>query len=247
MNDYINIILKSKKVKNYLKKICTRNDIIDDLFQFCILCLLEKDINSLNLILKNSNKNIEDYFIGIIVLQYKSNTSQFYKEYINCGFNKSISIKEINEDINNYHNIDEEKIDDSVRDSLIQKIDKAIISADPFKIDLFKLKYYEDWTYREISIYYNISMDSVINKIKSVKKYIKNTLNKNIEYSELRRKDHEIRRIKQGKIIITNDIKKQIYNEFIIGNTKISLSKKYQLSYPIIIKIIKEYDNNIND
>lgn len=241
MNKLVEQVMRSDKIKKYIRTICKRADLIDDLFQFCILQLLEKNIINLSKILKDTNKTIEDYFIGIIVLQYNSNTSEFYKQYVNYGFTKSISIKEITtEEVNDNFNL-EERIEKDVReDILLNKIELAMIKADPFKIDMFKLKYYEDMTYKQISQYYNISQKSVINRINGVKNSLKKGLNNDMLFSDLRKKDHELRRIRQGKVLITNIIKKEIYDKFEAGNTKLSLSKEYEVSYPTILSIIKK-------
>lgn len=243
MNKLVEQVMKSDKIKKYIRTICKRYDLIDDLFQFCILQLMEKNVNSLINILNETNKSIEDYFIGMIVLQYNSNTSEFYKQYINYGFTKSISIKEITtEEVNDDFNLEERIEKDVKEDILLNKIEIAMIKADPFKIDMFKLKYYENMTYKEISEYYNISQKSVINRINSVKNSLKKGLNNDMLFSDLRKKDHELRRIKQGKILITDTIKKEIYDKYEAGNTKISLSKEYEISYPTLLSIIKKQE-----
>ncbi len=237
MNKHIETILNSIKIKKFINIICNKADLKDDLFQFCILKLLEKDINKLNGILSNTNKSVEDYFLGMLVYQIRSNTSEFYKVYRNYGFTKSVFI-----DVDYIFDILEYEETEYVEDDiLISKVDSAMLRCDPLKIDLFKMKYYEDKTYKEISEYYNINIDSVINKVKSVKKSIKDMLNSEMSFSELRKKDHELRRVRLGKIAITDEVKQDIFNRYINGEKKVNLAKEYQISYPLVIKIIKEH------
>lgn len=246
MNKYALQVVNSKKVKNYIRYVCSkqnRYDLIDDLFQYCLIQFLNKDVVEFSI--KISGKSVEDYFIGIIMNQMKSNTSGFFQEYRNNGFPKVITTtNDVLEFVQDENSLTDKIIKEVNEDILLKKINDAMLKCDPFKIDLFKMKYYEDKTYKEISEYYNINIDSVINKIKSVKKNIKDMLDQNLQFGDIRRRDHELRRERQGKIAITLDIKEEIYNKNKSGVTKVKLSADYQISYPQVIKIIKNYGNN---
>lgn len=259
MNQYVIQISNSMKVRRYLKILCSRQnryDLMEDLFQFCIIKLMEKDIDVLNDKLNTSNKTVEDYFIGILVNQLRDTNSDFYKTYRNYGFPKSILV-----DFNFVDNLDdpddmETKIDKntiSIYDDvliediinkeaddlvLLNRIDRAISTCDPLKVDLFKMFYIDGKTYIEISKYYNIGIHSTISRIKTVRRSVKGLLNKSL--SEIRRNENVNRRLKAGKIIITDEVKVEIINRFNNGETKLKLSKEYQLSYPSILKIINK-------
>lgn len=235
-------LYKSKKVNNYLYKICgSRLHLKNDLLHYCILELLEKDLEILNEKLKKENKTLEDYFIGICVNSIKSNTSNFFKQYINSGFNKNISIKENDSELNLIDdNIDikDKLYEESKEDLLLIKIDKCLLGLNPIDVEIFRRKYYDNMTDSEISEYYNIKLSTIRMKIFRIKKDLKirllngNNSNKNIEWNKLREK--------QGKPSITNDTINDIRVEFKMGESKINLSKKYKLSYPFILKIINK-------
>ena len=237
MNQYVNQIINSKKIERTIIYLCMKQqrlDLVKDLFQFCLVEFLEKDISKLIL-----TTNIETYFISIVINQINSNTSEFYKEYRNSGFNRNNKTSNIIIDP-----IYEDTLDDIIRDNireetLLKEINRAILACDPFKIDLFKMKYFDNKTYKEISQFYNISEKRVVNKISSVKKDIINILNQVDTQSEIKIKMWRLRRKQQGKIEITEDIKKEIVNRYKFGERTRILSKEYQLSLPTILKIIK--------
>jgi len=239
----IDIIYKSKKIRQFLPKICgSRYQYKDDLMQFCIIKLMEKDIDKLNDKLISQKKTLEDYFIGILVNQIRSNDSEFFRVYINGGFTKSISI---NDNFDNEPYTDS-SIDDKINKELVDdyklsKLETILLGCDPINVDLFRMRYYEDKTYREISEYYNISHRSVIWRINSIKKKVKYIL-QNTSYSEVKRKERDLIRQKEGKLVITDNIKKEIYLRFKSGDTKTLLAKEYQTSNTNIAKIIKTYE-----
>ena len=229
MNKYALLIVNSNKVSKCLTTLCKDKDMKNDLFQFCILKLLDKDELKFKKLVDNNS--VEDYFIGMLYNQMNSNTSEFFKVYKNNGFNKNVYINDMTFDTPDIEFDIEERINKDIeQDLLIKRINDGILKCDPLKIDLFNKKYFEDMTYQEISEYYNIKRRSVINKINTVKRQIKCMFNQNVDFSELRRIDHRNRRILLGKILITDDVKKDIIRRFDNGETKTQLSIEYQLS-----------------
>ena len=237
MNKYIHLLLTSKKVKNFIKKNCFnqgRPDLEKDLLQFCIVKLLDKDeAPPLN------EKNIEDYFIGIVRNQIVSNTSEFYKDYRNGGFGMKVKLES-----DDYFNLEsEDETDyDWQKDKKLDSIEKALLYCDPLKVDLFKMKYYEERSYLEIAHFYNIKIASVRNKVSAVRTCLKNILLQGADYSRFGKKQNHQRRIKQGKLPITDEVIIEMIKKWKSGTTKKELSIFYQVSYPFILKIIKNYD-----
>jgi len=244
MEKYVNILINSKKIDNFVNKLCRdqgRLDLKEDLFNFCILQLLEKDLARINII------DIEYYFMGIVENQMKSDTSEFYKQYRNSGFTRKF-LRMSNEPFEvEYVDTGKNKMDlieESLEtDYLLNRIDRAILSCHPLKIDMFKMKYYEDKTYKEIAEYYNIHISSVKYRISSVKKQVIDILEQRYCFKTTLRS--QTRRINAGKLLITDKMKLDICKKYKNGATKKDLSNEYELSYPTMLKLIKQNINRI--
>jgi RNA polymerase sigma factor (sigma-70 family) len=243
MNQLIMIIINSKKVKKFIKSIChgqLRWDLEEDLLQFCLLQLMEKDIQKLQPIIQQNK--IEDYFIGIMINQMNSSSSEFYKMYRNSGFTKGniVSTSELDMEYDHF-NLDEKIKEEAKEDLLLEKIKKAMMTCNPLKVEVFKKKYFEDMTAKEVALFYNIRVDTVNYYVKSVKKTIKDLLNQGIPFSQIKKKDHNNRRMRMGKPPITDELIQEAIERNKEGEKKISLAHEYQIAYPYLIKITKKY------
>jgi RNA polymerase sigma factor (sigma-70 family) len=171
------MILKSKKVKDYIYRACNkqgRYDLREDLFYYCIEELLEKDPSDF----KNFNE-VERYFIGMIVNQMNSDTSQFYKLFRNNGFTKSVNNVLNIADIDITQNeLDKEqliKIDKDTQVNL-ELINKSLLACDPLKVVMFRMYYIDNMSYEEISSYYSIRITSVKYSVKKIRNELKRML-----------------------------------------------------------------------
>lgn len=171
------MILKSKKISDYIRRACmkqNRYDLQEELLYYCISELLEK-----NPIDFKSYSEVERYFIGIVMNQMNSDTSKFYRLYRNNGFTKSVSnvidicdidIEEIELDKDKLVQIDKElqvKLD---------IINKTLLACNPFNVDIFKMRYLDDMSFEDISNYYGIKKDSVKYRVKRVRNELKKIL-----------------------------------------------------------------------
>lgn len=225
-------IYLSSRVRLITTRICIkqgRYDLIDDLLNFCMMKLIEKDIEV-----------DEDYFIGMVVNQMSSNTSEFYRIYRNYGNSNKFITNEVVEDIieDNIFNIDKRILNDINDDKKLNDIKKAMLLCDPLKVELFKMKYYDCLSHKEISEFYNIPIRSVIKMVKSVRENIRVLLNSSFSREEVIKRRNELRRLNESKILMDRDRINIIVDDFNSGLTKKTLSYKYNVSYPFILKII---------
>lgn len=171
LNNILIYINNNKNINGWIYTICKRRDLINDLKQHCILELCKEDIDRLNNLYNLGD--LEKFFIQIVRNQYNSTNSSFFKEYVNSGFWSKDFI--VYDDITKYeaNMIEENEIDIELKNkNLVKKINLILLKADPFKVDLFKMKYFDKKSYNYISDYYGISYQVVRNKIRSVRQFV---------------------------------------------------------------------------
>jgi hypothetical protein len=171
LNDILTYINSNKNVDGWIYTISKRRDLIGDLKQHCLLELSKEDLPKL-VRLYNSG-DLEKYFVQLIRNQYNSTSSSFFKEYVNSGFWSKDFV--IYDDLSQYEDIifEREVIDTEVKNKdLVRLIEAILMRADPLKVDLFRMKYFEHKSYNEISNYYGINYQVVRNKIRSVRDFV---------------------------------------------------------------------------
>ena len=178
ITDILLYINNSEYIRGWLRTICKDKSLRDDLFSHCLLQISNEKEERLNsLYIKG---DLDKYFIQIMRFQYKSNSSSFYKEYVNMGFwNKDFInlFQNISQFEDSFYEVDE--ISKEVENnSLIKLIDGILVGSNPINRELFYKKYYEDKSYKEIAEYYGLSYQVVRLRVKSVRDYLIKTIKK---------------------------------------------------------------------
>lgn len=133
------IILERIVKEGYFFKICLRitknNSLCDDLFQECILILLEK--TEAQIVELYSRNELQPYFIRIVQNSYNSKTSPFFKKYkLKIEFRSEIGSEEIES------KYDYDKIVDHIRSGNYPRsemFDNQIVNLLTIDNNIFKL------------------------------------------------------------------------------------------------------------
>jgi hypothetical protein len=77
LNNYINE--NYEQLHQIVKNITKNNNLTDELYHFCLMVLLEYDKQKMNLIVNRGH--VKFFFVGIVLNQWNSTTSRFFKQY----------------------------------------------------------------------------------------------------------------------------------------------------------------------
>ena len=146
-----------------VKRICKGHPLYDELYQECILILLEYNQEKLQGILDRNQ--LKFFFISIILRQYISNSSPFHVKFRKHAANRSDA------DVYNMDITDEEEYDHS-KDELIKYIENEITQKDWYTKEILKLKFKDGMSYRQISKLTNIPPTSIYNTVNKARKEI---------------------------------------------------------------------------
>jgi len=153
----------------------------DDFKSHLILQMMEQDEDKL---IKLYNKNELIYFtVSIILNQWRSNSSSFWKIYRNNGFSgKHNPIKytdlepnkEISDDFDDLMKIDLIKLNNTVKSLLNKQYDDFLINE--YHKRLFIMYYFENKTYRQIQKDTEINFITVRRSVIDTLKYVKKNI-----------------------------------------------------------------------
>lgn len=162
LNEYI--------TKNYtelyqsVKNITKGNELADDLYQECILVLLEyKDKDKIQQLV-DSNQ-LKYFFISIAIRQYISTTSPFHTKYRKHQQNTS------DKDVYQLP-IEDDQYDHDI-DTLINYINKEKETQSWYTKKMLELKFEHNMSYREISKMTQIPLTSCYNTINTFRNKVK--------------------------------------------------------------------------
>jgi DNA-directed RNA polymerase specialized sigma24 family protein len=148
-----------------VKNITKGSELTDDLYQECILILLEyKDPNKIQELINNNQ--LKYFFISIVIRQYVSTTSPFHTKYRKHAANTS--------DVDVYQMpVQDEEYDHDI-DTLINYINKEKDTEAWYTKKMIELKFNENMSYRDISKMTGIPVTSCFNTINTFRKKVKN-------------------------------------------------------------------------
>jgi hypothetical protein len=162
----INQLIESEEVNELINKIEPK-ELRGDFKGHLYLTLIDYDKEK---ILKARREGYLNKLIGrIIISQFKSNTSDFYRIYRNQGFRKGIIfinpiLSNENEQIE-YEETREEWIIDKV-----EEINNILRSREYYHTTLFRMYFFDDMTYQQIEKMTGINFQSVrISVLKTIK------------------------------------------------------------------------------
>ena len=178
LNKILIYLNDSEYIRGWLKTICKDEQYREDLFQHCLIQIINEELEKINEIYLDNN--LDKYFIQIMRNQYNSNKSYFYKEYRNNGFYNKDFIK-LGNNITEFKRLyfDYDKDDYETKDDEnLNRIKSILDKADIINRELFIKMYFEGMSYKEISNYYGINYQNVRLRILKVKNYIKDMIKK---------------------------------------------------------------------
>jgi DNA-directed RNA polymerase specialized sigma24 family protein len=138
-----------------IKKICKNDTLYEELYQECIVILLEYDKEKIQGLIDRAQ--LKFFFISIVLRQYISTTSPFHVKFRKS--NQSHSER----DVYNIEILDEEY--DHQKDELIAFINKQKDAEEWYTRELLRLKFEEGLSYRKISKLTKIPTTSIYNTI----------------------------------------------------------------------------------
>jgi hypothetical protein len=94
-----------KKITNNITK---NNDLTEDLFHYCLEILLNYDKAKMGEILKNNH--VKYFYVSVVMKQWCSSTSPFYKEYRKAAYN--------NTEYMDFHDIVEEEYNHEIDEKI---------------------------------------------------------------------------------------------------------------------------------
>lgn len=159
INNIFSSIIKDKTKRNLMKSDC-----------YLAMCELKPQI----LIVMYENGKIDGYIATFILNQWNSNTSNYYKDWKNGGFRKSLTR---DYDEVKYDNMIDEEIQETYH-KYVKDIDTILDSTHWYHKTLFQLYFTEGHTYKEIESMTGINFRSValsVNKtLDIIRKELKN-------------------------------------------------------------------------
>lgn len=164
MNEITNYILNNAIINDYFSKV--ESSIKDDFKQHIYLIIFEMiESQPEKIQLLYSKNELGKFIIGIINNQLKSNTSSFYKQ-----FKKQLDI-----DFYSYSliNAEEDPIFDIVKKMNHSNVLLKLKGFHPYHLSLFKLKWVDGLTIKEISDKLKIKYTTVYASIKKTEKKLK--------------------------------------------------------------------------
>ena len=175
--EIMDYVYNSKTINNIFSSIIQNKDKRDLMKSDVYLMLCELDEKKL--LIMYDNGKIDGFIAKIILNQWNSNTSDFYKNWKNGGFRKSLTKDsgEFNIELSN-------EVEAVSYSRYVNDINIIINNMHWYHKTLFELYYKEGLTYKQISDTTEIKIISVRNSIKKtiieVKKQLKNKYNDEI-------------------------------------------------------------------
>jgi DNA-directed RNA polymerase specialized sigma24 family protein len=160
LTDYINT--NYKELKKVVKNITKNNELADDLYHYCLVILLEYDRVKMDEIVRKNH--VKYFFISILLKQWNSSTSPFYKEY-RKSVAKSVEYFEI------YDLIDEEY--DHEIDDKIAFIKKELENESWYTQQVMKLKGEDGLSYGDINKLTKIPRSSLFGTVDNFRTKVK--------------------------------------------------------------------------
>ena len=160
LTDYINT--NYKELKKVVKNITKNNELADDLFHYCLVILLEYDRVKMDEIVRKNH--VKYFFISILLKQWNSSTSPFYKEY-RKSVAKSVEYFEI------YDVIDEEY--DHQTDEKIAFIKEELKNESWYTQQVMKLKGEDGLSYGDINKLTKIPRSSLFGTVDNFRNKVK--------------------------------------------------------------------------
>ena len=159
------LIQNYDRLKDMAYNVCGGNQDKDDLLSFVIEQLYESDQKKINKIIKKNQLTF--YIARVMINQYYSKTSPFYKTYKRYY---ELAVTEINNDITKTvsDNKDKEKSKE-----YIEKINKVLDNCHWFDRQIFKLYYMKDHSLNSLSAVTKINRNTIYHTINRVKKFLK--------------------------------------------------------------------------
>lgn len=68
-----------EQLHQIVRNITKNHELTDELYHYCLMVLLEYDKDKMNLIVQR--KHVKFFFVGVVINQWNSTTSPFYKQY----------------------------------------------------------------------------------------------------------------------------------------------------------------------
>lgn len=166
-NKIFNYIVNSKQIDDSIRNIVKDEKYIDDFRQHFFLQMMEMDDKKLQ---KAYLEGYLDKLCGRVILnQWNSNSSSFYKNYKSNRiiYSDNFIDSEDKETIKYFDYENAEKILNAKRESFINK---------QYYMTLFKMYFHDGYNYRQISDITGINMNSIKYSITTSIKYIKRKL-----------------------------------------------------------------------
>lgn len=138
-----------------IKKICKGHFLYEELYQECIIILLEYDKEKIQGLI--DREQLKFFFISIVIRQYISTTSPFHVKFRKHAQNSS------EKDVYNMEIQDEEY--DHQKDELINFINEQKNAEEWYTKELLRLKFEEGLSYRKINKLTKIPTTSIYNTI----------------------------------------------------------------------------------
>jgi len=154
------------KLKDMAFNVTNGNQDKDDLLSFVIEELYKCDQSRLNEIIKK--KQMTFYIARIMVNQYFSKTSRYYKKYKKYYTHY---VTQINDNITRgFFETDEDRI----KEERLVWIEEKLQNFNWFDAEIFKLYFRENHSLNSLSKVTKINRNTIYHSIRKVKKYLKN-------------------------------------------------------------------------
>ena len=153
-----------KDLEQAVKNITKGDKLTQDLFQECIIILIEyKDQDKIQELIDNNQ--LKFYFISIVIRQYLSSTSPFHTKFRKQAANASEM------DVYNIETVDEQY--DHEIDELIKYINKQKDKESWYTKKMLELKFEDGLSYRDISKMTKIPLTSCYNTINAFRNKVR--------------------------------------------------------------------------
>lgn len=156
LNEYITI--NYDELKQITRNITKNNELWDELFHFCLEIVLTYDTDKINTILDKGH--LKYFFVSILLRQWNSSTSPFYKVYRKDKFS----------DIDDTIDIAAEEYDFEI-DEKIDYIEHKLNNEHWYVQKVIEMK--KDLSYGQISEITKIPRSSLFNTVNKFRKEIK--------------------------------------------------------------------------